>query len=45
MKLFTQEEDIMLSEQTFKPRKQTLDIIRLVAYSYLSNCNEKSNLN
>ena len=45
MKLFTQEENIMLSEKTFKPRKQTLDIIRLVAYSYNSDSNETSNLN
>ena len=34
MKLFTQEEDIMISKKTFKPRKQTLDIIRIVAHSY-----------
>lgn len=34
MKFFTQEEDIMFSEKTFKPRKQTLDIIRIVAHSY-----------
>ena len=45
MKLFTQEEDIMLNEKTFKPRKLTLDIIRLVAYSYNSDSNETSNLN
>ena len=34
MKYFTQEKDIMFSEKTFKPRKQTLDFIRLVAHSY-----------
>ena len=45
MKFFTQKEDFMFSKKTFKPRKQTLDIIRLAAYTYRSNCNEKSNLN
>ena len=45
MKLFTQGEDIMFSEKTFKPRKQTLDIIRLVAYTYRSNSSKSSNLN
>ena len=34
MKFFTQEEDIMYSGKTFKPRKQTLDMIRIVAHSY-----------
>ena len=34
MKYFTQEEDIMFSEKLFKPRKHTLDFIRLVAHSY-----------
>ena len=34
MKLFTQEEDIVLNKKILKPRKQTLDIIRIVAHSY-----------
>ena len=45
MKFFTQEEDFLFSEKTFKPRKQTLDVIRLAAYSYRSNSNNTSNLN
>ena len=45
MKLCTQEEDIMFSEKTFKPRQQTLDIIRFIAYTYRSDINDKSNLN
>jgi len=44
MKIFTPD-DNMFSEKTFKPRKQTLDLIRLVAYTYRSNSNETSNLN
>ena len=44
MKIFTPD-DNMFSEKTYKPRKQTLDLIRLVAYTYRSNCSEKSNLN
>lgn len=34
MNIFTQEKDIMFGDNTFKPRKQTLDIIRIVAHSY-----------
>ena len=44
MKIFTPD-DIMFSEKTFKPRQQTLDTIRLVAYTYRSNRNKTSNLN
>lgn len=44
MKFFTQKE-ILFSEQTYEPRKQTLDFIKLVAYTYRSNSNKTSNLN
>lgn len=44
MKIFTPD-DIMFSEKTYKPRKQTLDLIRLVAHTYRSNCSKTSNLN
>jgi len=44
MKIFTPD-DIMFSEKTYKPRKQTLDLIRLVAYTYCSNRSKTSNLN
>jgi hypothetical protein len=44
MKIFTPD-DMMFSEKIFKPRQQTLDIIRLVAYTYRSNSNKPSNLN
>ena len=44
MKIFTPD-DNMFSEKTYKPRKQTLDLIRLAAYTYRSNCNKTSNLN
>ncbi len=44
MKIFTPN-DILLNEKTHKPRKQTLDIVKLVAYTYRSNCSQTSNLN
>ena len=44
MKIFTPD-DNMFSEKTYKPRMQTLDLIRLVAHTYRSNCNKTSNLN
>ena len=44
MKIFTPD-DITFSEKTYKPRKQTLDAIRLAAYTYRSNSNKTSNLN
>ena len=44
MKFFTPD-DNMFSEKTYKPRKQTLDLIRLAAYTYRSNSNKTSNLN
>ena len=44
MKIFTPD-DNMFSERTYKPRKQTLDLIRLAAYTYRSNSNKTSNLN
>jgi hypothetical protein len=44
MKIFTPD-DNMFSEKTYKPRKQTLDFIRLAAYTYRSNSNKTSNLN
>jgi hypothetical protein len=44
MKIFTPD-NMMFSEKTNKPRKQTLDLIRLVAYTYHSNRNQTSNLN
>ena len=44
MKIFTPD-DTTFSEKTYKPRKQTLDIIRLVAYSYNRNNKKTTNLN
>lgn len=44
MKIFTPE-DNMFNDPAFKPRKQSLDIIRLVAYTYHSNNCDTPNLN
>ena len=44
MKIFTPD-DNMFSEKTYKPRKQTLDLIRLVAYTYQPNVKKAYGLN
>lgn len=44
MKIFTPD-DNLFNETTCKPRKQTLDIIRLAAYTFRNNSRKTSNLN
>jgi hypothetical protein len=44
MKIFTQD-NTSCNKPMYKPRKKTLDIIRLVAYTYRSNNSGTSNLN
>ena len=45
MKYFTPEDVSLDFRKTFKPRKQTLDVIRQVAYTYRRNINQASRLN
>ena len=45
MKHFTPENESLDYSKTFKPRKQTLDIIRMAAYTYRQNINQAICLN
>lgn len=45
MKYFTQENLLMNTNGSMKPKSMTLDIIRQIAYTYRSNINEAYCLN
>ena len=45
MEYFTPEDMMPGFSETYKPRKQTLDIIRQVAYTYRKNINQATSLN